>query len=179
MALPMGYSTRPGEKGVRVSGGQKQRIAIARAILKNPRILLLDEATSALDSKTEHRVQGALDSLMAGRVSQPSHLPLIRPPCKTKRTILDHNFTILGYRPPPLERRCSDTSSPPRSMCPQQTTIVIAHRLSTVVNSNQIIVLSNGVAMERGTHAQLCADPSSHYASFMQHQLIPPSLQDD
>lgn len=68
-ALPQGYATHLGEKGVRLSGGQKQRLAIARAVLRNPSILLLDEATSALDAENEHLVQEALESLMQGRTT--------------------------------------------------------------------------------------------------------------
>lgn len=101
-ALPEGYSSFLGERGVRLSGGQKQRISIARAILKNPPILLLDEATSALDAESEREVQMALDTVLPGR-----------------------------------------------------TSLTIAHRLSTVMQADHIIVLEDGMVVEQGRHETL------------------------
>lgn len=116
MALPDGYETIVGERGLKLSGGEKQRVAIARTILKAPQVLLFDEATSALDTHTEKEIQASLKEVAAGR-----------------------------------------------------TTLMIAHRLSTVVDADEIIVLEAGEIKERGTHANLLAQ-GTLYATMWQRQ---------
>ena len=114
--LPDGYETTVGERGLKLSGGEKQRVAIARTLLKGPRIFLFDEATSSLDSKTEREIQASL-----------------------------------------------------REVSRERTTLVIAHRLSTVVEADQILVLEAGEVVERGRHAELLA-LGGRYAVMWQRQ---------
>ena len=116
--LPEGFDTRVGFGGGRLSGGQRQRIALARALLRNPRILLLDEATSALDAESESAVQGALARLRANR-----------------------------------------------------TTIVVAHRLSTVRDADLVVAVADGVAVEQGSHAELLAQDGL-YARLVRTQAL-------
>ncbi len=119
-ALPDGYDTQLGERGVSLSGGQRQRIAIARAVLRDAPILLLDEATSALDAESEVAVQRALDALRAGR-----------------------------------------------------TTLIVAHRLSTVLRADRILVMDEGRIVEEGTHQALVAR-GGLYARLAELQLSTP-----
>ena len=115
--LPDGMETEVGERGIKLSGGQRQRIAIARAVIRNPKILLLDEATSNLDSESELLVQKALQTLMKGR-----------------------------------------------------TTLIIAHRLSTVLDADQIVVLEGGKITGVGTHHKLFQS-NSLYRKLSEQQL--------
>lgn len=110
MSLPDGYQTVVGERGLKLSGGEKQRIAIARAVLKNPKILIFDEATSSLDSRSEKMILEALQELAS-----------------------DH------------------------------TTLVVAHRLSTIIDADQILVMDQGRIIERGSHHELL-EQGGHYA---------------
>jgi len=122
LQLEKGYDTLVGEKGVKLSGGERQRIAIARALLKNPKILVLDEATSALDNRSETLIQEALDRLMANR-----------------------------------------------------TTIIIAHRLSTVRNADKIIVLDKGCVTEVGSHDELMENQSLYHDLYTLKMIETPS----
>jgi ABC-type transport system involved in Fe-S cluster assembly fused permease/ATPase subunit len=116
-AAPDGFATMVGERGLKLSGGEKQRVAIARTILKRPRVLIFDEATSALDTHTEREIQGALKEVSRGH-----------------------------------------------------TTLVIAHRLSTVVDADEIIVLAEGAVAERGTHQALLAADGLYARMWHQQQ---------
>jgi len=110
LSFPEGYNTLVGERGVTLSGGQKQRLAIARTLLRNPRILILDDATSSVDTETEGEIREALQRLMGGR-----------------------------------------------------TTFIIAHRIQSVMDADLILVLDKGQIVQRGTHAELLAQPEGIY----------------
>ena len=117
MSLPDGYSSTVGERGLKLSGGEKQRVAIARTILKNPRIMLFDEATSALDSHTEQEILASLREVAADR-----------------------------------------------------TALTIAHRLSTVIDADEILVLEDGRVVERGNHVHLLALGGTYAAMWARQQ---------
>ncbi|KAH6834231.1 P-glycoprotein 11 [Perilla frutescens var. hirtella] len=117
LSLPQGFDTMVGVNGTQLSGGQKQRIALARAILKDPRILLLDEATSALDAESERVVQESLEKVMVNR-----------------------------------------------------TTIIVAHRLTTVKNADAIAVIHQGKIAEKGSHSELIQNPQGAYTQLIHLQ---------
>lgn len=113
-ALPQGYDTYVGEKGIQLSGGQKQRIAMARVVLKDPKVLLLDEPTSALDAESERLVMEALDRVRVNR-----------------------------------------------------TTVIVAHRLSTIRNADSIAVVRDGLVAEKGSHEELMGIRGGVYANLV------------
>lgn len=115
-ALPDGYKTKLGERGVNLSGGQRQRVALARALMRDPCLLILDEATSALDSVTEHAIQDVIDDLKGSR-----------------------------------------------------TIVIIAHRLSTVKNVDEIVVVEAGQVSERGRYRDL-VDNGQTFARLVEEQ---------
>ncbi len=117
ISLPDGYSSTVGERGLKLSGGEKQRVAIARTILKNPRILLFDEATSALDSHTEQEILASL-----------------------------------------------------REVATERTALTIAHRLSTVIDADEILVLEDGRVVERGNHVHLLTMGGTYAAMWARQQ---------
>jgi ATP-binding cassette subfamily B protein len=116
--LPDGYETIVGERGLKLSGGEKQRVAIARTILKNPKIFFFDEATSALDSSTEKEIQKNLESVSKDK-----------------------------------------------------TTLIIAHRLSTAANADNIIVLDKGIIIEQGTHKSLLLEKGKYFEMWGKQKL--------
>ncbi len=131
LALPQGYATPVGERGITLSGGQRQRVAIARALLTDAPLLLLDDALSAVDTGTAARILAALRQQRQGR-----------------------------------------------------TVLLVSHRLATVMDADQILVLRHGRVTERGTHAALLAQPPQHghpgwYATQWQVQQLEASLEQD
>ncbi|HMA49123.1 MAG TPA: ABC transporter ATP-binding protein, partial [Magnetospirillaceae bacterium] len=118
-ALPQGYDTLVGERGIKLSGGERQRVALARAVLSDARVLILDEATSSLDSISEHLLQEAVEDVTRGR-----------------------------------------------------TTIIIAHRLSTVQSVDRILLFDQGRIVEEGDHHALLARPDGHYRQLFETQVL-------
>jgi len=125
-SFPEGYETMVGEKGVTLSGGQKQRIAIARTILKDPKILILDDSTSAVDAETEDEIRGALNNLMVGR-----------------------------------------------------TTFIIAHRIQSLINADQILVFKEGEIIQRGQHRDLIEEPGFYKHVFELQNKIEAELEEE
>jgi len=124
--LPLGYKTVVGERGITLSGGQKQRVAIARTLLKDPRILILDDSTSSVDTETEAEIREALARLMEGR-----------------------------------------------------TTFIIAHRIQSVMDADQIMVLDKGKVIQHGTHEELLAQPGTYRRIFDAQTRIEQELEQE
>ncbi len=125
-SFPDGYNTLVGEKGVTLSGGQRQRVAIARTLLKDPRILILDDSTSAVDTETEAEIRGALEGLMQGR-----------------------------------------------------STFIIAHRIQSLMNADQILVLEKGRIVQHGTHDELLAQDGFYRKIYDLQARIESELEQD
>jgi len=126
MTFPEGYDTLVGERGVTLSGGQKQRVAIARTLLKNPRILILDDSTSSVDMETEAEIRAALETLMEGR-----------------------------------------------------TTFIIAHRVQSLMNADQIVVLDKGKIVQHGTHETLLAQDGLYRQIYELQAKVEVELQEE
>ena len=126
ISFPEGYKTQVGEKGVTLSGGQKQRIAIARTIIKDPKILIMDDSTSALDAETEELIRTAVKNLMAGR-----------------------------------------------------TTFIIAHRIQSLINADQILVFKDGEIIQRGSHKELIREPGFYKRVFRLQNRFEEELEED
>ncbi len=126
MTFPEGYDTLVGERGVTLSGGQKQRVAIARTLLKNPRILILDDSTSSVDMETEAEIRAALETLMEGR-----------------------------------------------------TTFIIAHRVQSLMNADQIVVLDKGKIVQHGTHETLLAQEGLYRQIYELQAKVEEELQEE
>jgi ATP-binding cassette subfamily B protein len=126
LSFPQSYDTLVGERGVTLSGGQKQRVAIARTLLKDPRILILDDSTSSVDMLTELEIRAALQRLMIGR-----------------------------------------------------TTFIIAHRIQSVMNADQIIVMENGEIVQRGSHADLIQETGIYREIHRMQTVIESALEEE